>query len=373
MRGDWSVRRPRLEPGGWAFEFANDNYPDIDDTAEVVLALRAAAAPGPRRRRGGDRARHRAGCWACSRATAAGRAFDADNTRSAVQRAPVLRLRRGDRSAERRRHGPRRRDARARGVGAQRRRVRRGCDWLLAAQEPRRLLVRALGREPRLRHGRGACRRSSRPACPHPTRRVRRAVRWLEIHQNADGGWGEDLRSYVDASWRGRGNSTASQTAWALLALLAAGERSPAVERGVAWLVAHAARRRRLGRARVHRHRLPRRLLHQLPPLPARVPDDGARAPSCGSLRRSPADGCSGPPDAHGRELSRASEARGSHEVPADRRARAAVRVQPRLRGLRQDPAPARGPEAAHERRGGRARRSRSAARRWCRSPAASR
>jgi squalene-hopene/tetraprenyl-beta-curcumene cyclase len=67
---------------------------------------------------------------------------------------------------------------------------------------------------------------------------VRRAVRWLEAHQNADGGWGEDLRSYVDASWRGRGASTASQTAWALLALLAAGERTPAVEQGIAWLVA---------------------------------------------------------------------------------------------------------------------------------------
>jgi len=52
---------------------------------------------------------------------------------------------------------------------------------------------------------------------------IRRAVHWLEQHQNEDGGWGEDLRSYVDASWRGRGESTASQTAWALLALLAAG------------------------------------------------------------------------------------------------------------------------------------------------------
>jgi len=54
---------------------------------------------------------------------------------------------------------------------------------------------------------------------------VRRAVRWLEEHQNADGGWGEDPRSYDDAGWIGRGPSTASQTAWALLALDAAGDQ----------------------------------------------------------------------------------------------------------------------------------------------------
>jgi squalene-hopene/tetraprenyl-beta-curcumene cyclase len=69
---------------------------------------------------------------------------------------------------------------------------------------------------------------------------VRRAVRWLEGVQNADGGWGEDLRSYTDRSWVGRGESTPSQTAWALLALHAAGEAdSPAARRGVDWLVEH--------------------------------------------------------------------------------------------------------------------------------------
>ena len=66
---------------------------------------------------------------------------------------------------------------------------------------------------------------------------IRRAVSWLEAHQNEDGGWGEDCRSYDDPEWIGRGDSTASQTAWALLALHAAGERSPAVDRGVGWLV----------------------------------------------------------------------------------------------------------------------------------------
>jgi squalene-hopene/tetraprenyl-beta-curcumene cyclase len=67
--------------------------------------------------------------------------------------------------------------------------------------------------------------------------RIRAAVRWLRDTQNDDGGWGEDLRSYDDPAWVGRGPSTASQTGWALLALLAAGERSSAaVERGVAYL-----------------------------------------------------------------------------------------------------------------------------------------
>jgi squalene-hopene/tetraprenyl-beta-curcumene cyclase len=61
-------------------------------------------------------------------------------------------------------------------------------------------------------------------------------VAWLEEHQNSDGGWGEDLRSYDDPAWIGRGESTPSQTAWALLALLAAGERGTAVERGIHFL-----------------------------------------------------------------------------------------------------------------------------------------
>jgi squalene-hopene/tetraprenyl-beta-curcumene cyclase len=70
---------------------------------------------------------------------------------------------------------------------------------------------------------------------------IRRAVDWLAAHQNEDGGWGEDMRSYDDPAWAGRGQSTASQTAWALLALLAAGERSDpvdgsVVDRGVLWL-----------------------------------------------------------------------------------------------------------------------------------------
>ena len=107
---------------------------------------------------------------------------------------------------------------------------------------------------------------------------IARAVTWLERHQNDDGGWGEDLRSYDDPDAVGRGTSTASQTAWALLALLAAGrhDSEPGAPRHRV-PGRHPAARRHLGRGPVHRHRLPGRLLHQLPPVPARVPADGAR------------------------------------------------------------------------------------------------
>jgi squalene-hopene/tetraprenyl-beta-curcumene cyclase len=69
--------------------------------------------------------------------------------------------------------------------------------------------------------------------------RIQRAVEWLHGVQNDDGGWGEDLRSYDDAAWRGRGASTPSQTAWALLALIAAERFDAPTRRGVQWLVDH--------------------------------------------------------------------------------------------------------------------------------------
>jgi squalene-hopene/tetraprenyl-beta-curcumene cyclase len=73
---------------------------------------------------------------------------------------------------------------------------------------------------------------------PTDDRRIGKAVTWLEEHQNQDGGWGEDVRSYTEEAWHGRGVSTASQTAWALLALIAAGElQSQATVRGIGWLL----------------------------------------------------------------------------------------------------------------------------------------
>jgi squalene-hopene/tetraprenyl-beta-curcumene cyclase len=111
-----------------------------------------------------------------------------------------------------------------------------GRDWLLRAQEPDGSWFGRWGAN--YIYGTGAAVPALvRTGIPPSHPALQRAVRWLEQRQNQDGGWGEDLRSYEDAAWRGRGSSTASQTAWALLALLAVEQRSLAVERGIAWLV----------------------------------------------------------------------------------------------------------------------------------------
>ncbi|HMA47271.1 MAG TPA: squalene--hopene cyclase, partial [Frankiaceae bacterium] len=233
VRGDWAVRRPALPPGGWAFEFDNDGYPDVDDTAEVVLALRRAAADDPQVAAAVERGvtwsagmQSRDGGWA---------AFDADNTGRAVTRLPFCDF--GEvidpPSADVTAHMVEMLAdvGRADGVAA-----RRGVAWLLAAQEPDGSWYGRWG----VNHvyGTGAVVPALLAAGVSPRDpAVRRAVRWLERHQAPDGGWGEDIRSYRDPSWVGRGTPTASQTAWALLALLAADPASPAVDRGVRFLV----------------------------------------------------------------------------------------------------------------------------------------
>ncbi|MEU5420628.1 squalene--hopene cyclase [Streptomyces sp. NPDC020667] len=233
--GDWVVRRPGLTPGGWAFEFHNDNYPDIDDTAEVVLALKRVAHPDPVRV---EAAIQRAARWNLGMQSKNGAwgAFDADNTSPFPNRLPFCDF--GEVV------DPPSADVTAHVVemlavlGQQHHpRTRRGIEWLLAEQEENGAWFGRWGVN--YVYGTGsvlpALAAAGIPAS-HPA--VRRAVRWLESVQNADGGWGEDLRSYRDPEWIGRGASTPSQTAWALMALLSAGEReSKAVERGIAYLV----------------------------------------------------------------------------------------------------------------------------------------
>ncbi|HYB16068.1 MAG TPA: squalene--hopene cyclase [Streptosporangiaceae bacterium] len=233
--GDWQVRKPSLAPGGWAFEFDNDNYPDTDDTAEVVLALRRVTLPGNDARPAIERGlawlagmQSRDGGWG---------AFDADNTRTLVNRLPFCDFGAviDPPSADVTAHIV---EAFAAEGMARHPAAIRGVIWLLKAQEADGSWFGRWGAN--YVYGTGAAVPALIAAGVRPSKpAIRRAVAWLEAHQNPDGGWGEDLRSYDDPALAGRGASTASQTAWALLALLAAGEHaSVAAERGVRWLAA---------------------------------------------------------------------------------------------------------------------------------------
>ena len=216
------MRRPDLPTGGFPFEFANDNYPDVDDTAVVVLALRRAA-DGDAARPAADRGL----AWALGMQSRGGGwgAFDADNTSALPLKLPFC-----DFGAV---TDPPSADVTAHMLELL------GHDGLAADAAPRAAgsTTCCASRSATARgSAAGAPTTSTAPAPPsrrspraasseHPS--VGRAVDWLNRVQNADGGFGEDLRSYRDASWRGRGESTASQTAWALLAYHAAGEVGP--------------------------------------------------------------------------------------------------------------------------------------------------
>ncbi|MGO9657887.1 MAG: squalene--hopene cyclase [Acidimicrobiales bacterium] len=233
--GDWSIRRPGLAPGGWAFEFQNVHYPDIDDTAEVVIALRRAVGDPD-----GDAACRRAVNWLVGMQCKDGgwAAFDADNTSELPTQLPffdfgvvtdpptadvtahVVEMLAGET-----------------GPAAWLEAMQRGLDWLSAHQEPDGSYWGRWGVN--YVYGTGAVLPALIAAgVPAKDPRVADGARWLIEHQNADGGWGEDLRSYVEPGWHGRGASTASQTAWALIGLLAAGEdHHTATKAGVDWLV----------------------------------------------------------------------------------------------------------------------------------------
>jgi squalene-hopene/tetraprenyl-beta-curcumene cyclase len=227
------VKRPELEPGGWAFEFHNDNYPDIDDTAEVVLAIDGMDVSDPEALAGAI-LRAESWVWGMQCRDGGWASFDVDNTQSLIRELPFCDF--GEVI------DPPTADVTAHIIEMMARlgrnadpRLARAREWLLREQEPEGSWFGRWGANHL--YGTGAV----VPALvdsgvPIDDPAIRRAVRWLEHCQNEDGGWGEDLRSYKDRGWHGLGESTASQTAWALLALLAAGERGASVERGVAWL-----------------------------------------------------------------------------------------------------------------------------------------
>ena len=237
--GDWADQRPDVRPGGWAFQYNNDYYPDLDDTAVVVMAMDRASG-----QRGGadDEAVARAHEWTVGLQSKDGGwgAFDADNDKEFLNNLPFAD------------HGalldPPTADVSARCVSMLAQlgepldspRMQAALGWLAKEQEAEGSwfgrwgvnyvygtwsVLCALGR--------------AGIAADQPM--VAKAVAWLKAIQNPDGGWGESCDSYaLDRKGHQPAASTASQTAWALLGLMAVGEaRSAEVARGVAWLMAN--------------------------------------------------------------------------------------------------------------------------------------
>ncbi|THD47676.1 MAG: squalene--hopene cyclase [Bradyrhizobium sp.] len=239
VKGDWAASRPLARPGGWAFQYANPHYPDLDDTAVVVMAMDRFMRSGG----GKDYAQSmaRARLWVEGLQSKGGgwAAFDADNTHHYLNNIPFAD------------HGalldPPSADVTARCVsmfaqlGETPERtvtLKRGVDALLDFQEADGSWFGRWGMN--YIYGTWSA-LSALGALEFDLRSapVRRAVAWLLAAQNDDGGWGERAESYrLDYRGFERASSTASQTAWALLALMAAGESdSLAVSRGIDHLV----------------------------------------------------------------------------------------------------------------------------------------
>jgi squalene-hopene/tetraprenyl-beta-curcumene cyclase len=214
-RGDWAIRRPDLAPGGWAFEFENDNYPDIDDAAVVPLALHELGRGEDAISRGIEwlvGMQSRDGGWG---------AFDVDNKAMWLYKIPFCDFGKvtDEPSADVTAHSIELLGT----LGVHRDVADRGIEWLLSEQEDDGSWFGRWG----VNHlyGTGAALPGLEASgIPHDHPSMRRAVAWLDSVQQESGGFGEDIRSYGDPAWRGRADfTTASQTAWALLAYVAAG------------------------------------------------------------------------------------------------------------------------------------------------------
>jgi squalene-hopene/tetraprenyl-beta-curcumene cyclase len=234
-RGDWSVKRPGVEPSGWYFEFANESYPDIDDTAQVLLALARARGTDSAKQ---DACIRRAVDWLLAMQSKDGgwAAFDVDNNWEFLSTVPFA-----DHNAM---LDPTCPDITGRvlealsacGVKRDHVAVRKGVEYLKRTQEQdgswfgRWGVNYIYGTFLALR-GLEAAGESDREAY------VLRAGEWLRSVQNADGGWGESCASY-DQNTYVAAASTPSQTAWAVLGLLASGDRtSRSVQMGIEHLM----------------------------------------------------------------------------------------------------------------------------------------
>ena len=235
--GDWAAARPDVPPGGWAFQYENAHYPDVDDTAVVGMLLHRE---DPERHADAIR---RARDWIIGMQSKDGGwgAFDADNTHHYLNHIPFAD------------HGalldPPTADVTARcvsflaqiGEKLDSPVVQRAMAWLKAEQEADGAWFGRWGTNYIYGTWSVLCALNA-AQLPHSDPSFRRAVDFLLSVQREDGGWGEDNESYADAPHGRHAVSTPSQTAWALLGLMAAGEAEhPAVARGIAYLAATQA------------------------------------------------------------------------------------------------------------------------------------
>jgi squalene-hopene/tetraprenyl-beta-curcumene cyclase len=233
--GDWRIKNRRGQPGGWAFEFNNDFYPDNDDTAAVLIALYKAGLPDEEKGEVFQRGLH----WLLSMQSDDGGwgAFDTNNNKAILNKIPFADL---ESMLD-----PSTCDVTGRALELL---------GLIGFPQAHRIVKPAVRFVQHNQESDGSwygrwgvnyIYGTSHVLCGLRTvgedmqqPYIRQAVQWLIEHQNTDGGWGESCKSYEDPTYKGVGVSTASQTAWALMGLLAAGEvRHEAVARGVQFLL----------------------------------------------------------------------------------------------------------------------------------------
>ena len=236
--GDWKVKNPRGEPGGWYFEYANEFYPDVDDTFQVLTSLSKVINPSANGETLKQEAMARALRWVLSMQNRDGgwASFDKDCDEQFLTQIPFA-----DHNAM---IDPSTSDITGRGLEALSRlgfkpdhpAVRKAIFFLLKEQE-----------QDGSWFGRWGCNyiygtwlvlhglECIGEDMAEP--RYQAAACWLRSVQNADGGWGELPRSYEDSDYKGRGPSTPSQTAWAVMGLMATGDNSDSVHRGIQYLL----------------------------------------------------------------------------------------------------------------------------------------
>jgi len=234
-RGDWQVKNRDAEPGGWAFEFRNDHYPDVDDTAFILMALQRVKFPDEARleaamRRGVQwllSMQNRDGGWA---------AFDRDNDSKFLCNIPFA-----DHNAM---IDPSTADVTARvmeclgrfGWPANHPAIQRGVKFLVKDQCEDGAWFGRWGVN--YVYGTSGVLRALETVSLNAKEYCKRAVNWLKSVQKPDGSFGESLLSYDEPATKGQGNSTPSQTAWGLIGLMAAADPGdPAIAKAAAWLV----------------------------------------------------------------------------------------------------------------------------------------